>query len=90
MICIPGKIWTRLLASSYHRRYAGFLDAKGWAMRKVECNKCGRVMKASSLEGYMETQHSVYCSSIVPEEYLQPPDMGTRYRVSRSVDRKFH
>ena len=91
MICTPGKIRTRLSASSYYRRYAGFSDAKGWASRKVECDKCGKVMKASSLEGHMETQHGVYCSSVVPEEYLQPPDGGKRYRASKSLaDGKYY
>ena len=90
MICIPGKIWTQLLVSFYYRRYMGFSDAKGWARRLVECDKYGDVMKASSLERHMETQHGIYCSSVVPEEYLQPPDGGKRYRLSKSVDGKFH
>ena len=59
MICTPGKIRMRLSASSYYRRYAGFGDARGWARRQVECDKCGTSMLASSLEGHMETQHGV-------------------------------
>jgi len=35
MICTPGKIRTRLSASSYYRRYAGFGDTRGWAQRQV-------------------------------------------------------
>ena len=38
----------------------------------------------------METQHGVYPSSVVPEEYLQPPNGGQRYCASKSVDGKFY
>ena len=57
MICIPGKIRTRLSASPYHLSYEGFGKAKGWAWCIVECDEYGLAMKASSLEGHMEIQH---------------------------------
>ncbi len=36
----------------------------------------------------MKTQHGIYCSMVVPEEYLTPPDGGRRYRVSKRLDGK--
>ncbi len=48
----------------------GFMYARGWACHKVKCNKCGNVILTSSLKGHVETHQGLYCSSVVPEEYL--------------------
>ncbi len=63
-----------------HHFSLGHLDDCVIPNGEVCYDKCGKVMKASSLEGHMEIQHGVYCSSVVREEYPQPPDGGKRYR----------
>ncbi len=41
------------------------------------------------MANHMETNHDVFCSVVVDEEYLTPPpDRGTRYHVSKGVDGK--
>ena len=95
VICVPGKIWTRLSSSAYFRRFGGFQTAAGWAARRVECDVCGANLAASSLPGHLETQHGVHQALVLEEEYLRAygpggAGSGQDYSTYRSAtDRKF-
>ncbi len=41
-----------------------------WNARDVECHKCGKVMKASSLRRHLADMHNVYQQTVVAEEML--------------------
>ena len=80
MTCTPGKIQVRLNANSYYRRQAGFGSRKAWSSRRVECDQYGASLTASSLPSHLETQHGVYHSDVLEEEYLSE-DPEVLYRA---------
>jgi hypothetical protein len=60
MICTPGRIRTQLPADLYRRLRRGRVTATKWNARDVECLKCGKMMKASSLRRHLADMHNVY------------------------------
>ena len=70
MICTPGRIRTQLPADSYRRLRRGRVTAAEWNTRDVECLKCGKMVKATSLRRHLADMHSVYQQTVVAEEML--------------------
>ena len=90
MICVPGKIRTRLSTASYHRKYGGFGTARAWESRRAECDACGADLAASSLASHLETQHGVFQAAVLEEEFLvQNGRKEQVYSVHQSADGKF-
>ena len=69
MICVPGKIRTRLTILVYNRTM-GCLDDAEDGSRRVECNKCGQLLKEGLLAIHLETHHCVYQSWVIKQEFL--------------------
>ena len=70
MICTPGRIRTQLPADSYRRLQRGRVTPAKWNTRDVECLKCGKMMKATSLCRHLADMHNVYQQTVVAEEML--------------------
>jgi hypothetical protein len=70
MICTPGRIRTQFLADSYRRLQRGRVTAAESNARDVECLKCGKMMKATSLRRHLADMHNVYQQTVVAEEML--------------------
>jgi hypothetical protein len=70
MICTPGRIRTQLPADSYRHLRRGRVTATEWNVRDVECLKCGKMMKATSLRRHLADMHNVYQHTVVAEEML--------------------
>jgi len=70
MICTPGRIRTQLPADSYRRLGRGRVTVAEWNARDVECLKCGKMVKATSLRRHLADMHSVYQQTVVAEEML--------------------
>jgi hypothetical protein len=70
MICTPGRIRTQLPADSYRRLRRGRVTAAEWNARDVECLKCGKMVKATSLRRHLADMHNVYQQTVVAEEML--------------------
>lgn len=70
MVCVPGKIRTRLSPDSYYRSRAGFASAEAWNRRRVECDACGTQLSASSLASHLETQHGIFRSKVISRDLL--------------------
>jgi len=70
MICTPGRIRTQLPTDSYRRLQRGRVTATEWNARDIECFKCGKTMKASSLRRHLVDMHNVYQQTVVAEEML--------------------
>jgi hypothetical protein len=70
MICTPGRIRTQLPADSYRRMQCGLVTAAEWNARDVECFKCGKMVKATSLRRHLADMHSVYQQTVVAEDML--------------------
>ena len=70
MVCVPGKIRTRLSPDSYYRSRAGFASAEAWNRCRVECDACGRQLSASSLASHLETQHGIFRSKVISRDLL--------------------
>jgi hypothetical protein len=70
MICILGRIRTQLPADSYRRLRRGRVTAAEWNARDVECFKCGKMVKATSLRHHLADMHNVYQQTVVAEEML--------------------
>ena len=88
MVCVPGKIRTRLSRASYDRSRAGLIGAKNWAQRIVECDKCHQRMLAGSLRSHLETAHAVYMCNFVDEELINEAP-GRRFVAWPRVDGRF-
>ncbi|KAL9183034.1 hypothetical protein ACHAXT_004821 [Thalassiosira profunda] len=92
MICIPGKIRTRLSSDSYFRSRSGLMSAAQWESRLVQCTRCGAELQASGLASHMASQHDVYVAYELESEFVEER-VGTRepvtYRAFRSVDGKW-
>mmetsp|Transcript_3033 Transcript_3033/g.4420 ORF Transcript_3033/g.4420 Transcript_3033/m.4420 type:complete len:114 (+) Transcript_3033:1588-1929(+) len=51
-------IWVRLSDDDvYYNVHHGFRYAKEWNRQRVECDKCGLILSADSLNKHLETQH---------------------------------
>ena len=70
MVCTPGRIRTQLPADSYRRLRRGRVTAAEWNARDVECFKCGKMVKATSLRRHLADMHNVYQQTVVAEEML--------------------
>jgi len=70
MICTPGRIRTQLSADSYRRLWRGRVTVSEWNARDVECLKCGKTVKATSLRRHLADMHNVYQQTVVVEEML--------------------
>jgi hypothetical protein len=70
MICTLGRIRTQLPADLYRCLRRGRVTAAEWNARDVECLKCGKMMKATSLRRHLADMHNVYKQTVVAEEML--------------------
>ena len=70
MICTPGRIRTQLPADLYQHLRHGRVTVAEWNARDVECRKCGKMMKATSLCCHLADMHNVYQQTVVAEEML--------------------
>jgi hypothetical protein len=70
MICTLGRIRTQLPVDVYRRLRCGRVTAAKWNARDVECLKCGKMMKATSLRCHLADMHNVYQQTAVAEEML--------------------
>ena len=59
MICVPGRIRTRLSTASYLQRF-GYANEGEWDKRRVVCDRCDAELSAASLRGHLATQHGVF------------------------------
>ena len=87
MICVPGKIRTRLSFASYFRKYGDFQSAAAWNRRRVECDTCHANLAACLLWQHLETQHGIYQANVVDAEYLESRPAVT-YQAYLSADGK--
>ena len=60
MVCIPGRIRTRLTDDVYNNSRVGLMSREDWNRRRVECDICQQEVSAESLTSHLETQHGVY------------------------------
>ncbi|KAL9183027.1 hypothetical protein ACHAXT_004814 [Thalassiosira profunda] len=81
MICIPGKIRTRLSSDSYFRSRSGLMSAAQWESRLVQCTRCGAELQASGLASHMASQHDVYVAYELESEFVEER-VGTREPVT--------
>ncbi len=70
MICTPDRIRTQLPADLYRRSRCGGVTAAEWNARDVECFKCGKMVKATSLRRHLADMHNVYQQTVVAEEMV--------------------
>jgi hypothetical protein len=84
MIFTPGHIWTQLSSGSYHQMMQGRVTASEWNSHDVECNQCGKEMKASSLGHHLADVHDIYQQTVFAKELLElhPPVL---YMVSAGL-----
>ncbi len=71
MIHTPGRIRAQLPTKSYRRLQRGHVTAAEWNARDVECTKCGKTLKASSLRRHLAEMHGVYQQTVVAKEMLE-------------------
>ncbi len=79
IIYTPGRIRMQLSMESYRRMQQGQVSASKWNSCTVECQQCGKVLKASSLGHHLADVHDIYQQALVAEELLedQPPVLYT-------------
>ena len=71
MICTPGRTRTQLPAESYRQLRQGCVTAAEWNARDVECSRCGKTMRASSLRRHLADMHNVFQQRVVAKEMLE-------------------
>jgi hypothetical protein len=71
MICTPGRIQTQLPTKSYQRLQWGPVTTAEWNVRDIECTKCRKTLKASSLCCHLADMHGIYQQTVVAEEMLE-------------------
>ena len=86
MTCYPGKIKTRRSYETYERTLAG-VSKKEWDSRETTCSECGKVLKASSLDSHLESQHGIYRSRIIQRDLIIDRE-PVRFEVDEVFDRK--
>jgi hypothetical protein len=89
MICIPGRIRTKLSTEVYERSRFGFCTAKAWESRRVECDICGANLSASSLSSHLETQHDVYRSRVLNRDLVDDRPTRTYFAPYSMASGKF-
>ena len=65
MVCVPGKIRTRLLEEVYTNARVGLKGKTGWKGASVLCDHCGKAVAAGSLRSHLETQHNIFRSLVL-------------------------
>ena len=65
MVCIPGRIRTRLPEDVYATNREGLHSRADWKKREVKCHICDRQMSAASLNNHLETQHDIFRSFVL-------------------------
>ncbi len=71
MICTPGRIRTQLPTKSYRWLQRGRVTTAEWNARDVECHKCWKALKASSLSRHLADAHKIYQQTVVAKEFLE-------------------
>ena len=59
MVCVPGRIRTRLTDDVYNNSREGLLAREDWYTHQVECVICNQDLAASLLASHLETQHDI-------------------------------
>ena len=72
MICVPGKIQTRLSTSVYNMTGV-ILNTAQDSSRRVDFNKYDQSLTEDSLASHIETQHGIYQSQVINQELLDRP-----------------
>ncbi len=67
----PGRIRTQLPTKLYRRLQQGCVTAVEWNARDIECTKCRKTMKTSSLHRHLAGMHGVNQQTVVAEEMLE-------------------
>ena len=80
MICVPGKIRTRLLEDVYANSREGLGNRRQWQKDRVECDHCGLELAAGSLRSHLETQHNVFRSLVLNKD-LEVKGPSCTYRA---------
>ena len=70
MVCVLGKIRTRLSSSMYAISREGLTTPHDRNRRHVECGICGKNLWATSLNSHLETQYCVYRSMVNFQDLL--------------------
>jgi len=70
MTCVDARIRVRQSDEVYYNSRHGFRSAKDWNRRQVECDKCGLILSAASLNSHLETQHGVFRSKVLNRDFL--------------------
>ena len=70
MTCVDARIRVRQSDETYYNTRHGFRTVKEWNQRQVECDKCGKILKAASLNSHLETQHGVFRSRVLNRDFL--------------------
>jgi hypothetical protein len=89
MICIPGRIRTKLSEEVYERSRFGFCTAEAWERRRVECDICGANLSASSLSNHLETQHDVYRSRVLNRDLVDDRPSRTHFAPYSMANGKY-
>ena len=55
--------------------------------RETTCSECGKVLKASSLDSHLESQHGIYRSRIIQRDLIIDRE-PVRFEVDEVFDRK--
>jgi hypothetical protein len=71
MICMLGRIRTQLPTEPYRRMQQGQVTAGKWNAHDVECQQCGKELKASSLGCHLADVHDIYQQAVVAEAFLE-------------------
>ena len=72
MVCVPGKIRTRLTEESYIESRLGLYTAQKArrSQARVACDHCNVLLKPSALRSHLETQHDVFQPRHIDDEFL--------------------
>jgi hypothetical protein len=84
MICTPGRIWMQLPTESYWRIQQGWVTAGKWNAHNMECQQCGKELKASSLGRHLADVHDIYQQAVLAKALLEVCSPVT-YTVSAAL-----
>jgi exonuclease III len=70
MVCIPGRIRTRLTDDVYNNSRVGLMSREEWNRRRVECDICQQEVSAESLTSHLETQHDIFRSFVLNRDLV--------------------
>ena len=57
--------------SVYANSIEGMVDRGQWRKEKVECDHCGKLLAAGSLEKHLESQHGIFCSLVLNRDLME-------------------